>query len=115
MKFKVAMTEAEIQKSIVSYLELNKICVMRINTKGEFRRTGPGTGILCKNRNKGFSDLLLIHKGKAIFMEVKTKDGKISEDQSKFAEKVLKEGCSYFVVRCIEDVQICLRSIGVTL
>ncbi len=113
MKVKIKITESEIQKQIMSYLSLRKICAMRINTKGEFRKTGPGTGVLLKNQNKGFSDILCIHKGLSLFLEVKTDKGKMSKDQEEFANKITLAGAYYFVIRSIDDLKIAFGSVGV--
>ena len=51
----------------------------------------------------GFSDLLiLMDGGKAVFCEVKTQTGRLSEDQLRFKEIVEDRGFSYVVARSLE-------------
>ena len=115
MKVKIKVSESEIQKQILSYLKLKRVLAMRINTKGEFRKTGPGTGVLLKNENRGFADILCIHKGIPIFLEIKTEKGKQSEEQKDFANKVTLEGAYYFIIRSIEDLRVAFGAVGVSI
>lgn len=61
----------------------------------------------------GVSDIILIHKGKAYFMEVKTDSGTQSQDQVRFEHNVNKAGCEYTVVRSVGDVIGCLSGWGI--
>lgn len=53
----------------------------------------------------GFSDLFGVRKsdGRAVFIEVKTKTGKVSADQTKFLETMRKSGAIAGVCRSAED------------
>lgn len=84
-----------------------------MNTKGEVRKDKKGELFLTKNSNKGFADILVIVKGHSVFLEVKTEVGKISKEQNAFANKVIKHGASYFVVRSKRDVKLALETLGV--
>lgn len=110
---KLFLTETQIQADIIKYLEHRKFCFFRMNTKGEVRRGKDGELFMTKNKNKGFADIFMLHKGHAIFLEVKTDVGKMSKDQQDFANTVITNGCSYFVVRSKNDVKLSLESIGV--
>lgn len=54
---------------------------------------------------KGFSDLFGFRKsdGKAVFIEVKTKTGKIRKEQLKFIEQMIANGAIAGVCRSAED------------
>ena len=60
-----------------------------------------GTGTLA-----GVSDLIFLHNGKTIFIEVKTDKGKQTDYQKDFQLKVEKQGHLYVVVRSVDD---CLK------
>ncbi len=105
------ITESDIQKAILDYLDIRDICWFRINTKGEVIRKGKEL-VLLKNKNKGFSDIFILIDGKAIFLETKSKKGVLSPAQKLFADKVINKGkAKYFVVRSIKDTSDILDSI----
>ncbi len=56
---------------------------------------------------KGFSDLFGIRKsdGKAVFIEVKTNKGRVSENQKKFIEIMRKNNALADVCRSVEDAK----------
>lgn len=58
----------------------------------------------------GVSDLIVIHKGQVLFVEVKTATGKQSPKQKEFEDKVKQQGFKYYLVRNLEDFQqiICI-------
>lgn len=51
----------------------------------------------------GAADLLVIHQGTAIFVEVKTPSGKQSKKQKKFEDHCQDCGVPYYVVRSLKD------------
>jgi hypothetical protein len=98
--------ESEIQTAICDYLALKKYFFWRQNTsptvqisgdKWHFRR-------MSKYALRGVPDIILIKEGKAIFLEVKTKKGVLSDVQIEFSKRAILAGAEYFVVRSIEDV-----------
>lgn len=113
------MTESNIQQNIISYLSMiavqkgivffsvpneslvmvltifkvpKKICYQIVSF---FKKMGLLPGV---------SDIVIIWKGKAYFMEVKTDSGTQSQDQVRFEHNVNKAGCEYTVVRSVGDV-----------
>jgi len=56
------------------------------------------TGLLA-----GVSDLIVLHNGETIFIEVKTLTGKQSEKQKEFEKTVSLQGFKYYLVRSLED------------
>lgn len=95
------MTEADIQNSIRVALSPHAV-VFRINV---------GSGTTYDGRNfstgapKGYSDLSGFRKndGKAFFIEVKTKTGKLRPEQENFLAVMRKNGALAGVARSIED------------
>jgi len=67
----------------------------RISSEGNYRH---GIGFI-KSTNKGFADLHGLYKGRAIYIEVKSKVEKHLPSQIKFAEWVKKGGGIYVTIR----------------
>lgn len=57
----------------------------------------------------GASDLIAIKKGLVLFIEVKTKNGKMSPGQLKFRADIKNHGGHYVLARSYEDVEKYLR------
>lgn len=51
----------------------------------------------------GCSDLIMLYKGKVIFIEVKSEKGKQSDTQKAFEKLVNSEGHHYILVRSFND------------
>lgn len=51
----------------------------------------------------GFADLIFLHKGQAIFFEVKTEKGKQTEYQKEFEKKITEQGFKYYTVKSVEQ------------
>jgi hypothetical protein len=102
------MTESAIVASICAYLEArghffyrhNQIAVPIFNEGGAraFRR-------FPKYSRRGVPDIILVKDGTYIGIECKTERGKISDDQTLFAQDLVDAGGKYFIVRSIEDVE----------
>lgn len=56
------------------------------------------TGLLA-----GVSDLIILHNGECLFIEVKTLSGKQSEKQKDFEKIASLQGFKYYLVRSLED------------
>jgi hypothetical protein len=106
--------ESEIQKQIIQYCNIMNIYCFAV-PNGEARasyvngkydaRTAMITGKKLKSQGvrAGVSDLIVIHNGKVIFVEVKTQTGKQSESQKEF-ENICKENKqSYYLVRDVVE------------
>lgn len=101
----MASNEIAIQSGIIDYLTLKRYFFVRLNNippvqtvngKMVFRR-------LPKGSVKGLPDLMVMKKGKVIFLEVKDKS-KQSPDQILFEAHCKSEQIDYFIVRSIDDV-----------
>jgi len=122
---KPKVSEAQIQKSIISYLNVRRILHNRINN-GQFVLDGSGTdkygrhrkvsknrAVRCNSIN-GIPDIETFFTVKnedknilqiVIYLEVKSPTGRQSKDQKLFQSRIEEAGGFYFVVRSIEDVQ----------
>jgi penicillin-binding protein-related factor A (putative recombinase) len=65
----------------------------------------PGRKNSSKNSRNGVSDILGSYKGRLMAIEVKTKTGRVSTEQTEFLELVNRTGGIGFVARSVEDVQ----------
>lgn len=110
--------EEEIQNNIMEMLYEKGYLFMRAYTQGIARVIGgkliltPNGGRIINKLTKerlgsmvGCSDLIVLHDGIAIFMEVKTPIGEMSEGQHRFCQKVMKEGFAYIVVTSVEEAE----------
>ena len=91
MPKKKVTEETMIKKQIRDYLRLKKWFVFHLLA-----------GMGCY---PGLSDLVAVKDGKVIFIEVKTKKGKLSENQINFKNDIVSHEGSYFVARGIEDLE----------
>ncbi|SFC44546.1 VRR-NUC domain-containing protein [Tropicimonas isoalkanivorans] len=51
----------------------------------------------------GFSDLLVISEGQVLFLEVKSKTGRLSERQAAFRDLVRAQGLAWAMVRSVDE------------
>jgi len=108
-------TEAKVQQEMVVWFRNN------------YQRKGVDKGIIFSVPNEraggfmamkdllltgllsGVSDLIVVLKGKVIFVEVKNDVGKQSEKQIKFQQQVENLGFKYYLVRNLEDFKKCIK------
>ena len=97
-------SEYTIQVEIVNYCRKNNIiCFSVPNEATRNNSKYIKSGVLA-----GVSDLIVIHKGQVLFIELKDFKGKQSEKQKEFEEKIKKEGLFYKIVRSIDEFILCL-------
>lgn len=95
--------------SICEYLNLRKYFFFRINNIGVYDPSKQIHRALPKWAMKGVADIFVLHKGGALFVEVKSQVGRQSPEQRNFEALVLENGGRYIVARSIDD----LREIGI--
>lgn len=103
--------EREIEKSILSWLAAKKIYAFKIKTVGTFDPTKnifrkPG-----KWYKSGVSDILGIFQGRPLAIEVKTKAGRLTENQKIFLQEWEENGGISILARSVKDVEEKLESI----
>jgi len=87
---KIKILEKDVTKSVRSYLK----------AIGMFHwKVWQGLG-----STKGVSDIIALHRGTAIFIEIKTPIGKLSPDQRRFLQDVNNNGGLGVVVRSVSDI-----------
>lgn len=97
--------EQLVQKTICEWLAVQPDCLFWVNkTQGTF---DPRLGIFRKNNGKyarnGVSDIIGIWDGTPLAIEVKSKHGKPSPDQTRFLTDFKAHGGIAFIGRSIED------------
>lgn len=99
------MSETAIQNAICEYLALKKHFFWRNNTtptydarRGTYRSMG-------KWAKKGVPDIIVVHEGWFIGLEVKQKGKYMSPEQKQFQKECAEAGGEVYTVRSIEDVK----------
>ena len=92
------------------YLNSNGIFAFKIETtgiadEGIFRKRG-------RFAISGVSDIIAIIKGYTFYIEVKTKKGVQSKSQKAFQMAIERNGGLYFIARCLEDINLILKSVA---
>jgi len=110
--------ETLLQIQIVEYLSLiaskNDFIFFSIPNEGAMTAAGGKLPFALMTTLKkmgmlpGVPDLCIIKNGRAYFMEVKTKVGKVKEQQSIIMSRLTNLGCPSIVVRSLEDVKTIL-------
>ena len=96
--------EGAVLSACCEYLEYNKYFFFRTNNGAIFDPTRGIHRAFPKWCVKGVSDLILLYRGKTYFLEVKSLEGKQSEDQKKFQANVEANGCPYHIIRSSDDL-----------
>ena len=104
-------TEAQIQKAILQWGAIKRILMHRINVIGTPLHKN-GLTVYRPSTNKGMADIhaTVVVGGipVSVWLEVKTKKGKLSANQKAFQESIEAAGGFYYVVRSIDDVEFAL-------
>jgi len=110
----VKETEAHIQKAIMQWGQYKKVLMHRINVIGTPLHKD-GLTVYRPSTNKGMADIhatvLVGNIPVSVWLEVKTKKGRISANQKAFQESVEAAGGFYYVVRSIEDVMLVMKEV----
>ena len=105
-------TEAHIQKAILQWGGYKRILMHRINVIGTPLHKN-GKTVYRPSTNKGMADIhaTVLVEGipVSVWLEVKTKKGKLSANQKAFQESVEAAGGYYYVVRSIDDVDLAIQ------
>lgn len=87
--------ESDIQAAIRDYLRWTGwFCWKNHQTLGSYR---------------GVADLTAVKHGRVVFIEVKTAAGRLSEDQKRFRDDLLRAGGTYILARSVEDAERALK------
>ncbi len=97
--------EGTVMKDVIEYLDLRNIYWINIKNTGTYDAKR-GTYRNSPYMKKGVSDLLVIYKSKAYFMELKRPvGGVVSPDQILFKKDMELEGMEYHIVKGVDDIE----------
>lgn len=109
-----ARPEAAIQKQIISYLLSQGYMAVRINSAvlpGAQSGARVPSYVAATPRGKhtaGHPDVVAYRDGRAVFFEIKTPTGKLSDRQKRFIEVLDQYNMPTYVVRSVNDVKTAL-------
>lgn len=110
-------TEARIQQEIVrdynnNYCLVHHVprCLILSIPNGGDRSDGEKTKAKATGEYAGASDLIVIHYGKVLFVEVKTPTGIQKKSQKGFQKHVVSAGHPYYIVRSLTDFQLLIAT-----
>lgn len=111
------MTEHQLQCAVAQYLDhaLPKAAIWWAVPNGGDRNPIVAAKMKAEGVKPGVADLMVIHKGQPIAIELKTAKGRLSKAQQAWLERACEAGLAYDVCRSVEDVERALRSHGVPL
>lgn len=107
--------EARLQKVIIQHLELAAapgVLWLHIPNQGK-RSVAMGAELKRMGLRPGASDLLFVKDGQVYFLEVKAKDGRLSDEQKQFAVDACDAGATVGWCYSIDDALRTLRSWGI--
>src|SRR5580765_5036876 len=108
------MAEFQLQTNVVGLLRYcgRKDVVWFAVPNGEWRTPGAGARLKATGVVAGVADLVLIIKGRAYLLELKTAKGRLSPEQIAFAEAARAAGGVYAIARTPEEAKQILASWG---
>jgi hypothetical protein len=96
--FKVKESESEIQKKIFTILKYKKKFPIRYNSGVmSVGKRFVRFYILWNGKSSGHPDLQFLHNRQIYYVEVKSKKGKLSEEQIEFKQEMEKQGIPVLV------------------
>lgn len=98
------LSEAQIKKAILQWLQMKRKCeAFPTITGGVFN---PQTGKYRRTATrKGTPDILCCYRGLFLAIEVKTQKGRLSPEQRELIQSIENTGGQALVARSIEDVE----------
>lgn len=99
------LTEFEIQKSIVRYLELRKILYFAI-PNGELRSKATGAKLKRMGVKAGVPDLFICHPSRdsyGLFLEIKSSSGRLSQQQTVWFDELEARNYRVEIVRSLDE------------
>lgn len=98
--------ERIIENQILTFLQLKRVWAWKVHRVGTYdAKKGVFRSPQSRFQIKGLPDIQGVIRGRALFIEVKSKKGRLSIEQKDFGERAINEGAIWFVARSIEDVE----------
>lgn len=106
------LKEKDVQKAILTYLQAKKVF--------HYRNNSGGTVINYKDKSyfmkfgaTGSPDIICVINGQYVGIEVKGTDGKQSDSQKDFQERLEKAGGIYALVHSLDEAIFFLNNLGI--
>lgn len=96
--------EGLVLNAVCEYLEYKGYFFWRNNSTGVYDVTNKRFRSIPKHALNGVSDIILLVDGRAMFIEVKSEKGKLSESQKYFKERVEEAGSLYYEVHSLDEL-----------
>lgn len=106
--------EADIQRAIVKALRRalpHGLVHASINEQRKGNRKDQGIAI-GMGAHPGFPDLLVMCEGRMLFIEVKSPEGRLSDNQAAFRDWCQAEGHAWALCRSVDDALAAVREAG---
>ena len=110
--------EADAQRAIVQALRFvlphGAIVHHSVNeiTAGDRRAKARQAILVGMGVHPGFADLIVLSEGRVLFLEVKSKTGRLSPAQKTFRNAVQAQGFAWALVRSVDDALAALADYG---
>lgn len=108
--------EADLQRQVVSLLRMVLPVGAIVHHSANEQRTGGrvAQGIaLGMGVHPGFADLIILCERRVLFLELKSKTGRLSPDQVTFRAAALEQGHGWSLVRSLDDALSALSEWGI--
>jgi Holliday junction resolvase len=102
----VKNNEQGILNSILEYLAIKHVLAIHVRNSGAIiQREGKTFFGKPKASQRGVADVICVHKGTPIAIEVKTESGVVSPYQLDWADRWQEAGGQYLIARDVREVQ----------
>lgn len=100
------VTESQLQKEVLRLLATRNVIHWRQSLGGVLQHVGEGRVVLKSNPMTGFPDIAgITFSGQFWAMEIKTKTGRLSIEQSFWLTKLQRSNAIVAVVRSVEEAE----------
>ena len=105
-------TEAQLQANVITFFRhaLPDETVYFAVPNGEYRTKKTGARLKKQGVMPGVADIIIVHEGRIIGLELKTKKGRQSAEQVEFAKRLTKAGGAYYIARSLAEVELVLAA-----
>ena len=112
MSFSFKQSERSIETAILTFLLYSKVWAWKVHRMGTYDAK---KGVYRANRSpfqiKGIPDIQGIFRGRPLFIEVKSQDGRLSLEQKDFRDRAIAEGAIWILARSVSDVEEKLKEV----
>tara|TARA_Y100000034_G_scaffold136041_1_gene210447 strand:- start:2673 stop:3044 length:372 start_codon:yes stop_codon:yes gene_type:complete len=108
---KIKEKESSIQKAVLDWLKYNKLLAVRLNNIPVPIKGGGFRPVSMKGLPDAHVDFPFLGIPLSVWVEFKTANGKLSDHQKYFRDRVEEYDGFYFVVRSIDEMEEALKKV----